>query len=417
MEHRRRSSTTIPARSRREWLVRGGLAAITASLGFISVSQSLAFAIHKAAPERAYAISPSDGRIGAQLVEKLLVSPLNQAQWDRVAHTAHKALLSEPLAVSAIVALGMNAQLRGDISAARRLFAHSDAVSRRNLATRLWLIEDAVSREDISGAVHNYDIALRTSNTASQILFPILSAAIADPRISAAVIPILARRPAWAPHFIRYVARSGPEPEVRARFLRSLAKNSIPISEAAQADVVNALVATKAYVEAWDYYLAVRGPLDRRRSRDPGFTSRILAPTAFDWNPVTTNPGVAAAIQRDDRDGQFDFATPPTVGGVLLQQIQLLPPGQYRIQGRSIGIDQMRDAMPYWSLACIDGPELGRIEIVNSASRATRFAGTVRVGGHCPAQVLRLVARPSNVVTGVTGQIDEISLTPAGEVP
>lgn len=416
MKNRRPSSSTVPARSRREWFVRGGLAVVAASLGFASVSHSLAFAIRKASPERAYALAPSDGRIGAQVVEKMLMLRLDQTQQDRMVRIARKALTSEPLAISPIVALGMDAQSRGDLPAARRLFAHSDAVSRRNLITRLWLIEDAIAREDIPGAVRNYDIALRTSNTAAQVLFPILAAAIADPQISAAVLPVLARRPAWAPHFISYVASSGPEPKVRARFLRSLATRGIGIPQSAQADVVNALVASKAYEEAWTYYRTIRSPVYRDRSRDPGFTARIAVPTVFDWTPVTTDPGIAATVQRDDRNGQFDFAAPPTVGGVLLQQIQLLPPGQYRIQGSSIGIDQTREAMPYWSLACVSGDELGRVEIVNSASKATRFTGTVRVDNHCPAQILRLIARPSSVATGVTGQIDEISLSPAGAV-
>lgn len=410
---RRTSRQLASARSPREWMTRGILALVMTALGYVSVMQTLAYAIRMAEPERAYGLSSSDGRIGAQWAAKLLMTAkAGNSERQRAEHIAREALHDEPLAVPAVVTLGLSAQLRGDVSEARRLFAHSNVLTRRDFQAQLWAIEDAVAREDISGAIRNYDLALRTSRYASEILFPILSSSIGEPSIAAALARVLASRPPWGDAFLSYVAVSGPDPKIRAGFFRILVARRIPVPEAAQANVVNALVAAKAYGEAWNHYRTLRLPADRQRSRDPQFAAQLEAPTVFDWMPVTDNPGIAATIQRDDRDGVFDFATPPTIGGVILLQMQFLPQGRYRIQGRSTGIDQPRESRPYWSLVCADGRELGRVDLPNSAEADGQFNGFFTVSGVCPAQQLRLVARPSNMVSGVVGQIDQVALRP-----
>ncbi|MCW4463468.1 hypothetical protein OK349_17305 [Sphingomonas sp. BT-65] len=402
-------------RTPREWLARGVLALAAVAAGYVSVKQTLAYSVRSADPERAHTLSPSDGRIEAQLAMKLLTTATGDAQRRRAEQLAQDALRREPLAIPAIVTLGLHAQLRGDLPRARRLFAHSSRLSRRDLQTRLWAIEDAVAREDVPGAIRNYDLALRASRQAPEILFPVLSSAIADPSIAAALAPVLASRPPWGDAFLTHVAGSGLDPKVRARFFRTLKARRIAIPQAAEVNVVNALVAANAHEAAWGYYRTLHASADRRRSRDPHFTAQLETPTAFDWVPVTDTPGIAATIQRNDRDGVFDFATPPTVGGVILQQMQFLPPGRYRIEGRSTGIDQPRGARPYWSLVCVDGRELGRVDLPNSTEASGRFRGSFSVSGDCPTQQLRLVARPSNIVSGVSGQIDEVALQPLGD--
>ncbi|MFL0415860.1 hypothetical protein, partial [Sphingomonas sp. 179-A 2A2 NHS] len=291
------------------------------------------------------------------------------------------------------------------------LFGHSDRLSRRELNTRLWLIEDAVARGDVPGALRHYDIALRTSRTAADLLYPVLAQAIADPTIVRALITKLAARPPWRDAFLDYVGGRGPSPVRSAQFFSQLAKAGIAIPEVPRISVVNALARDGSYQEAWAYYRTLRSGVIRQRSRDPDFTAQLQTPSVFDWMPVMNDAGVTASVN----DGVFDFAAPSTVGGVILQQIQLLPAGRYRLAGTSVGIDQPREARPYWQLTCTDGKEIGRVELTNSADNAGRFAGTIDVGGNCPVQLLRLVVRPSAVIGGVSGQIDRALLAPDGK--
>lgn len=402
-------------RSSREWAVRGGVAAVALALGYVSTTETLAFAIGKSKVERGYALSPGDGRIAGELAEQAALREADPAQRARADRLAHQALDDEPLAVSALTALALTAQLAGDTQRARRLFLHSDALSRRELSTRLWLIEDAVERGNVVGALRHYDIALRTARAAPDLLFPVLTGAIADPTVAAALARRLTARPAWGEAFVNYIGASDTDPVVRAAFIRRLALGGYPVPETAQVGVLNALVAAGRTREGWAYYASLRSGADRRQSRDPTFAMQPQIPTTFDWTPVMNDAGINASIQRTrEGKGIFDFAAPSTVGGIVLQQTQLLPRGRYRLAGVSAGIDQLREGRPYWQLACADGREIGRVDLPNSAENDGRFAGDIDFDGACPVQTLRLIARPSPNVGGVTGQIEQVRLAPVG---
>ncbi len=410
------AATLRPRRSRspREWAFRGGFAIVALALGYVSTSETLALVLSRSNPARAYAINDHDGRIGVRLAEQLVTSGnAGPAQFAHAERIARRALRDEPLSAGALTVLGLNAQRRGDTAAARALFARSDALSRRELGTRLWLIEDAVARGDIAGALRHYDIALRTSTRAPDLLYPVLASASADPRIARETVRVLEGRPAWSGMFVDYLATSGPDARSTARLFRALAQAHVPVPEVATANAVNALITAGAFDAAWNYYSALRKGADRRRSRDADFGAQVAVPTALDWTPVMLDAGVTASIQQSTTDGVFDFAAPATVGGVVLQQMQVLPPGRYRIEGRSVGIAQDDGQRPYWTLLCIDGRELGRVEVPNSSQAEGRFFGELTVGAGCPAQTLRLVVRPSNAIGGVSGQIDRVELRPS----
>lgn len=413
---KRSSSARRPARrGLSEWLLRGGLAAAAIVIGYSSTTQTLAFALYKANPERAYALAPDDGRIAGELAERIAASNAGSAQRARATRLARKALADDALAVPALTALALNVQLTGNTGAARRLFVHSDALSRRELGTRLWLIEDAVAGNDVAGALRHYDIALRTAKGAPDLLYPVLSEAVADPEIARSLATTLARRPAWSDSFVQYLGGSKTDPAVTAALFRRLATLGYPVPDAAQAGVVNALVTKGAFDDAWRYYASFRTGQPRNRSRDPDFSAQLQTPSAFDWTPVANDAGVNASMQRTREGGILDFSVPSTVGGVVLQQVQLLPAGRYRLEGVSGGIEQAAASRPYWQLSCMDGRELGRVEMRNSTVENGRFVGEFTVGGgNCPAQVLRLVTRPSSDIGGITGQIDRALLIPVG---
>ncbi|MDV3458436.1 hypothetical protein RZN05_15670 [Sphingomonas sp. HF-S4] len=409
---RRTAARNKQSRSNRSWVLRGGIAAIAIALGYLSITQSLGYAMAKGSPEKAYAIAPSDGRIGALLAYRLWAADGGPAQRDKAARIAWDSLVDEPLAVPAVATLAFDAELRGRSAEAKKLFVHSDALSRRELLTQLWLIEDAVRHDDVPLAIRHYDIALRTSPPAFDLLFPVLAGAVSDPAIFKVLVPTLARRPLWGEAFIRYLSTSGPDPRRTAHFFRLLVANRITVPEVDRAGVVNALVAANAFNDAWAYYQTLRSSADRRQSRDAEFEQQLDAPTAFDWTPRMSDFGLTATIQRTDKSGVFDFSAPSTVGGIVLEQLQLLPPGRYQLAGRSTVIGQTPQSAPYWVLICTDGRELGRVAVPNASQDNGRFAGAFTVDKSCPAQVLRLIVRPSSAVSGVSGQIEHVLLRP-----
>lgn len=406
---RRRSSFRTSSR-RSGWRV--GAASIVAALGYLATVQTLAYSLRMRSPEQAYRLSPGDGRITAQLSEVVAGPSANRAGRERADRLARLALGQDAMAVPAVATLGIDAAIRGDDAVARRSFAYSKKLSRRDLRTRIWAIEDAVARGDIAGALINYDIALRTSRIAPELLFPVLATAIADARIRDALVRTMARRPAWNNAFVNYVDEKLPDPVVRTALFTGLRQAGTPLSDSVRSHAVDGLMAGGFVEEAWRYYSAIRPGADRRTSRDPRFTANIDVPSSFDWSPVNDS-GISASIQRGQSEGIFDFSVATGVGGVLLRQQQVLPPGRYLLEGRSLSLEPADGPRPYWVLTCPDGRELGRVKLPRGAEGG-RFAGRFVVAMDCPRQMLTLVVRASDAVAGVSGRIDEVRLRPDG---
>ncbi len=393
------------------WIARLTLAGILAVLGVGSLADTLANVIVKFDPNRAHSLSPGDGKIAAKLAAlKFKISPAS-AEQSEPAQLSRKALLQDATSVEALTVLGLQAQLRNDTEQARRYFVLSLAMSRRELAPRIWAIEEAIGRGDIHQALANYDIALKTSASASELLFPILTTAIAEPKIRKVLLGRLESKPAWGVNFIRFVAPSMINPTATVLFFDEGKARGLPILDADRAKLVNALLGNGRFNEAWQYYTSFRVDADRTHSRDAKFAIPTTESTLYDWT-VPDGAEAASSIVWDEKGGVVDFFAPPSVGGVLLQQIQVLPPGRYRLLGHSIGIEQSSNAAPYWSLKCREGQELGRVAVPNSSQSRGNFTGLFTVPQGCKVQTLSLVARPTGDLVGLAGQIDFAQISP-----
>lgn len=406
-----RRKSYLARRSGREWAARGALAVALAMLGYMGLSASLARALVKIDPARAYALVPGNGVIVADYAEDAFGRAPTADTKSLPAELSRRALLADPTATDALTVLGFQAQLRGDAEQRDRIFAYSVALSRRELRPRIWAIEEAVARGDIAGALRNYDIALRTSSDAAGLLFPVLTAALVEPRIRSALLSILATNPVWRDGFIAHAASSGVEPQGAIALFREGRRIGLEPGDDLRGNLVNTLMAKNSYDEAWTYYRSFRPGARRDRSRDPSFALETETRTVFDWRTGADNR-ISAAILREGNSGLVDFSVPPSVSGELVSQMQLLPAGSYRIHGRSRGIDQPELSRPYWALTCQDGRELGRVVLTDSEENDGRFTGRFTVPPGCAVQKLALVARSTDDIMGVSGQIDSAQLVP-----
>jgi hypothetical protein len=318
-------------------------------------------------------------------------------------------LRRDPLAIAAVDALGINAQYRGDTTAAKRWFDYAERLSRRDLRSQLWAIENAVDNNDLPEALRHYDTALRASTSAAKILFPVLQSAISDAAVRAVLVRTLADKPGWGEQFISESAGSGTDPEAAALLFLDVSRAGGKIPARAQMLVIARLIEANKVDAAWAYYAATRPEVRRNLSRNPRFAGDIAEPTAFDWQP-SDDAGLSVSVQQ----GLVDFNAAPSIGGILVRQLQVLPAGDYVLDGRSAGIDQPRTTLPYWTLTCLGGRELGRVQLTNSAEGNGRFAGHFTVPADCSSQILSLNAEPSDEAGGLTGQIFEASLRPTG---
>lgn len=399
----------LARRSPKEWAVRLVLVVLAGGLGYYSLTFTLAQVMVKQNPGLAYLLAPYDGRVTAAYATLLAGPDATPKDRVRADTLAKRALRQDPTAVSAVATLGINADARGDKTVARRYFTYAQKLTRRDLRTQLWMIENAVERGNMPGALHEYDVTLRVFPNLDGMLYPVLASASSDPAIRAELVKILAGKPMWGEGFINFVASNGPDPQSTAALFLRLRRAGVPIPEKARAGTVDALIAAGQRDAAWSYYTALRPVADRRRSRDPQFVAMFERPSQLDWAPINDG-GLTTSIQ----SGVFDFAAPASVGGPMLRQLQMLPPGSYRLTGHSIGIEQADGARPYWVLTCQSGRELGRVEVPNSSVSNGNFTGVFSVPADCPMQILMLMARPSDAVAGLSGQFDQVALVPAG---
>ena len=409
-----RSGQAAPPQDRR--FVRAVVALIAAVVGYISVVSTLGGFMQATGPQGSFGLVPSDGRTLAAVSERLSSPDAegnvpDEATRDRADRMAREALRRDPTGVAALATLGLDAELRGNTAAAHRFFRYSDRLSRRDLRTRLWMVEYAVAHGDIAGALRSYDIALRTARGAPDLLFPILTAAIASPAIRTGLGDTLIAGPPWGPAFVAYAGRDHAAPRATADLFLRLRRAGYPIEPSTSNALIDTLVGQRLAGDAWRYYAALHPGADRRYSRDRFFTAGPTG-SSFDWKTFD-DAGLSASILPNGRAGVVDFSVSPNTGGTLVEQRQLLPPQAYVVSGVSAEIDQPDGSSPAWVLTCQDGRELGRIAVPNSANNAGIFAGRVDVPADCPAQTLSLIATPTDSLSGVTGRIKQLWLRPA----
>lgn len=395
-------------RSLTEWGVRSLFAAAAIWFGYDATTRSLAESIRGSTPDRAHSLAPQNGRIAAAYARDLLEPDATAKDRALANALARDALRRNPVAVPAVSTLGLNAQIEGDTAAARRIFAYAEKLTRRDLQTQLWAIEDAVARDDIPGALYQYDIALRTQRNAGTILFPVLVGALSEPSVRQALVDMLTRQPPWGNEFVNHAAAAGTDPRATLALVESMRRANVPVPALASARVIDALLASGDGEAAWRYYASLYPQIERDASRDPRFTARLEAPTRFDWLPVE-NAGVTATMEVADAGGRFDFITAPGAGGNVLRQTQMLRAGDYLIEGVA-GVEQTGAPSPYWLLACAGGTELGRVAVIPTGSR---FMGSIHVPSNCPVQTLTLVVQPSERMASVVGQVTEARIRKA----
>lgn len=394
------------------WAARLVMAAIMIALGYFGVTFSIAQVLAVTRPDVAYRLAPFDGRIAGLYATSLTGENATTADRVRADKVAIRALRQDPTSLGALATLGVNADVRGDVTTARRDFAYAQALSRRDLRTQLWMIEDAVGRGDVPAALRQYDITLRVFPNLGEMLYPVLASASTEPAIRTALIKILVGRPPWAEDFISFIAAKGSDPRSTIALFVSLSRAGAAPPAAVQATAVNAALEAGHPDLAWSYYATIRPRVDRHRSRDPGFAVGAGGASKFDWMPTSGDTALTADIQ----GGIFDFVAPASVGGTLLQQTQLLPPGAYRLVGHSIGIAASNRDEPYFVLMCQNGRELGRVAVRSSNLSSGIFSGGITVPPGCPVQILALVVRPSEAASGLSGQIDRIAIGPAAGI-
>lgn len=338
-------------------------------------------------------------------------SPAALAQAERL---ARRALAASPVSVLAVRALADAAALRGDIPRADRLFAYSETLSRRDLLTQMWLIEERVRQGDVAGALTHYDRALRTVGRARGILFPVLVPAASRPDVAGALAPLLARRVAWGPDYLAVMAEApDASPDALGRLLLAARlRPEVAAERGPLGAAVGRLVASGRYSTA---YAAYRQAVGEKGAgvllRDGGFEADPVLPP-FDWS-FADETDLSATRERGGNGTALVLRATNGRSGELARQLLLLRPGGYRLGLSASGAQADRLSRAAVAVTCLSsGGELLRLPV--SAITRARLTGTFGVPAGCAAQMLTIVA-PAGLGDSDSGvMVDDLTIVPVG---
>lgn len=368
---------------------------------------SLAFVIRPIDPALALRIDPDNAEIQASRAEQLL--RLDPSANRRAAEElARQSLRRSPVSAAGATMLATARDLAGDTSAARRLMDYSESVSRRDLPTQLWFVEDAVRRNDIPRALHHYDIALRSSVVAKPLLFPVLIQATAQPAVVDGLIDRLAARPLWANPFLDQVSHDATDLGGLARLLAGVSRRGYAVPETAIRLSTARMVDAARYDLAWLVYAASHPRATPGAVRDPNFVGAGSDGGPFDWTLVAGEGVLAEPRRYGSKDG-LSYVVATGAGGVAARQLLLVPHGTYRLTGQAFA--QLAGSAPAQLRMRCAGSGTA-IATVIATAKDTGFAGRVVIPAACPAQWLELWVDGGENPAGAAGAIADLRVTP-----
>ena len=382
----------------------GGALVAAAGIVHAGVAQRLA----RSDPAFAARVAPHDARIAMAAARKL-VEDGHGAVDPAIRGLAGAALARDVTQNAAIEFSAVDAEAAGNRARAAELFELSDAISRRSLPTRLWLIQRSVDKGDVGGALRDFDVALRTSTAAAPTLFPVLAGATTDPGLITPIARMLDRPSDWRVMFLNYAVAQGDAAGIAAVLLR-LRDHALVIGNGIDGALIARLVDERRFVLAGrvrDAFSPAKGP--RPLVADGGFADPS-AVYPFGW---TLNGRGDAGAERSVANGQpaLAYRAAPGRGGQVAAQLLLLGPGSYRLTTIA-GSAATADAIPHWSLFCGEqgGAALARLEVParDGASGSVDF--TISPG--CAGQWLTLTLEPGEAADGQSGAVRSVSVRP-----
>lgn len=318
-----------------------------------AMAQSAAAIIAKDDPEAALQLNSRDAVAIVFNMDRLLqgqgaggdVAP------EELAKSGRAALLSAPLSAGGLRLIGLSAGMAGDRQKATRLMALSTAVSRRDLSTQVWLIEDRVTAGDVPGVLDHYDVALSTNEYAAGLLFPVLSAALGNDQIRTAFSPLIGQRRPWMVPFLTFAIANGETPQYLAEMI--LARGGLPRDadyRPVETLLLGRLGATRQYSTARQFALSLPGVTPATLT-EAGFTDRAMdtALAPLTWQFATQSDVRAAR----DGSSQIVVQARTDTRGLAAFRTLFLTPGEYSFVQTVAPVAEQDVASIRWELRCL----------------------------------------------------------------
>lgn len=362
---------------------------------WISIGVTLNFTVGEKYPNIAHKWWPAG--VTPKVASAAAALPAPSIMPEKVARmrgSLREAALREPVSSYALGLLGVAVDYQHDSSHARELFQLSEKMSRRNLLTQMWLIEDAVRRDNVSDAIVHYDRAMRVSLESRQTLSPLLVNALGDSLIQKNLLPVLAKHPLWWQDFALTMGKSGEDARGMSAAIIALRPNLANSEERALVErILNKMIALHADRQALRTINQLEGKIGPSRTLQGGGFESALGTPPFAW--FLRNDNNIRAFRDLVPNGGYGLRMETqndTTGDVAWQLIGLAH-GHYVLKG-TVGNDSANaTGRPVIRIDCEHGEALGQfsLPVALGSSRPFRFEFDVPVKD-CSTQWVKLTS-------------------------
>ena len=364
-------------------------------------------------PEASLRLWPWRGNPWLQRGDRML-----EAQAPETAKAAARAaLLQAPLSAKAYALIGRAYMLSGDAAGADAAMAAAARRSLRDAPSQTWIFARALEAGDFQAALEAYDVLMRRRPELAEPLSPpIYSAADQVTAARAALIERLRLAPPWRTAFLTGYSRNSAQPGAVHALLSALRSSDMPPTDAEVRPYLDRLLREKRYVSAYLAWAEHHPALVPASGAvvDGGFGAEAPGMAPFAW---TLSAGDGAAAQRAGAPDGQGLALQATASGglarrMVAEQLLVLPSGDYQLTAKTwieTGDPQGRLT---WTVRCENGAKtaLATLPVSGATGRWTPIRADLSVPADCPAQRLRLEARPGASLAPVSVYFDDMAV-------
>ncbi|MEM7665433.1 MAG: hypothetical protein AAF250_06210 [Pseudomonadota bacterium] len=393
--------------------------AATALLAYGAATSAAVNVFHANLPSFALSLDDDDPVAlvrDAQL--KLAAGSIPVDSDDAIIGVVRKSVSELPINPAAFRLYGLSSATNADLPGVREQMAISERMERRDAATQLWLIEDAVEQNDVARALRHYDTALRTEESTRAVLYPVLTDALESPIIRERFVRYMNEQPPWLETFLRFAVSNTSDPVAIADLARL--SDGFPEGSAystLDTELLRQLVTSNDFEVATDHYSRIEGA-------DPSVLTTLAlteastetnrAPVA--WQPYSIdgiNPFILASPDNPDA---LEIESEMEAGfkGPVARKLLALEPGEYSLNAKLRAEDFGGFDFARWAMTCAG--ESDQAPLINQEAPfddEMTLNATFTVPRDCPVQLVQISA-DTRVRSGyVTLVIADAELTPA----
>ncbi len=391
------------------WLI-GGALAVTGVFAAYRAFDDARFAyLRNASPEAAQKLRPTDAAaLGRYLDQKTMRDP-NARVSPAEAARIRTGLSYAPLTRRALRALAVEAAGREDMQAAERAMSLSDAVSRRDAPTQLWLIERAVGREDVPGALEHYHRVMAVHPEMEQVLLPILANAISAPEVRNALAPYVARQTPWAIDMLETAAEKGASKDAALLLLPITQNIRTPAFQNALSRNLIALVQQGELPLALKLIGGVWPDLRQAAVSFPVTTETADTRLGLlGWS--LSNAGPIIAIPNGA--GGFEVTMQSLANGHVASRVVPVTGGtSFTFEHRAKALDGKSLGELKWQVLCLPVPKALVASKALSAAAVDSFKMQINVPAECKALSFELSARGADEGGSSSFVLEDLKLT------